>query len=411
MTIPQIREFLDNKPGYKKWGAEKLAEYLGTAPGKVKEAKGELKANKGNYDEYDSKEQHDNEHSNRPNTGAKSKFTAENDQTLKEYCESVGIDYDRIDPYNDVKYWTDSAGRRRYSVVPKTIEEENYTESILEAIKESITPLSIPDVILYTGNNAAIMNVYDAHIDKLSEVGKGYTIEENLALIADSVARIYNWISPHGIKKLYIPIGNDFFNTNGSFSQTKAGTPQELSVHWKESFQLGVSAISGMVSKGLTFAQEVELVPVEGNHDEDKVFYLNEVLKALYANSQRVILSNISKPMHHRKFGKNLLSFAHGKHEKRRVKQLPLDVAEEVPAMWGETKYREMFLGDIHHKEEYRFLRKVDVRGYTVNFLRDISFNQSTWDRNNGYHIGLKSLEAHVFNPDFGQFANFRDTF
>ena len=411
MTIPEIQQFLDSKPGYKKWGVERLAEYLGVSEAKVAEAKGTAKANKDNYDSYDTKENHGNEHSNRPNTG--DTFTAAQDQTLEEYCESIGIDPDKVDRYNDVKYWTDAPGRRRYSIVPKNFEEANIAESVLDAIKDAIIPVKASPITKTAarGENAGLLNPYDAHIDKLSEVGEGFTMKDNIELMISMVRAVLSNMMPFGIKHLYIPIGNDMFNTNSSDSVTKAGTPQELSVHWKRSFQAGIEAIGCMVASGLEVTETVELVPVEGNHDEDKVFYLNEVVKALYAKNDRVITHNESKPLFHSKFGLNLISFGHGKHEKKGIRYLPLRVAEEEPELWGATKFREMFLGDVHHKEEHRFLRKQDLRGYTVNFLRDISFNHSTWDRNNGYHLGLKSLEGHVFSPTKGMFANFRETF
>jgi len=406
MTLPQIEQYISEREHWKK-GDEWWADYLEVPVSKVKEARGTLdSANASDYDNYDSRENHDNENKNRANKT--SAPTAMQDQTLEEYLDSVNLDPEKVDKYNDVKYWTDAAGNRRYSVVPKDLNEKTkefrdmMIEAITESTEQSIITLDAPKE---TSRCSAVINIYDLHLDKLSQIGEEYTIDDNIELVRRGVAKLLSDLKHKSPELIYLPIGNDLFDGNDFTGNTKRGTDQKQSVHWKQSFQMGLKLIREIITSCLAITNNVIIVPVEGNHDEDKVFYLNEVLKVAYEQHKRVFTKESSAPRHYYQYGENMLGFGHGYHEKKKIRQLPGQIASEAPKVWGDTTYRRMLLGDIHHKEEYQFLKTVDKEGVTVSFLRDIGLNHSTWDRNKGYHIGPKSIEAQVFDWNGGQSA------
>src|SRR5690625_294325 len=346
-TLQSVKEFLESKPGYKKKGIKWVANHLGVEPSLVAEAKGAIRANRSDYSSYDKMENETNGHTNRVG-----KYTAAEDQSREEYCISVGLDPDKIDPYNDVKYWTDSAGRRRYSIVPKDVleREEEFKNSLLKIIKDVTPKADIKPARVDRSNSAGLINLYDAHFDKISDIGESYTLEDNCNIIREgfskSLARLSNW-NPEVI---LLPIGNDFFNANDYNNTTKAGTPQGVLAHWKKSFKVGTQLIRELIESASAVTNKVVIVPIEGNHDEDKIFYLNEILKAAYEDSGFVEFEEESAPRHYIKYGSNLLGFGHGKWEKKRVKELPQYMAEEAVEYWSSTKHREFFLGDIHHK-------------------------------------------------------------
>lgn len=407
-SINKAHQFFIQYPGHLKTSSKEISKRLGISVDDVFEGRklyrSSNKDNTGTYDEYDVKENHQNHNVNR---GYDDK-TAMQDQTLEEYCESIGLDPDLIDKYNDVKYWTDASGNRRYSVVPKMQEKEEFKDSVLEAIKQAVPSYTLKAGEFVPTELAGLINIYDAHFDKLSAIGEGYTMEMNMEIVRQAFEKVLGMFKVYTPEVVYFPIGNDLFDTNDFRGTTKKGTPQDLTVHWKDSFQAGITLIREMINALVEEGYIVVVPAIEGNHDADKTFYLNEVIKVAYEDVEEVITTDSSSPRMHFKYGLNMISFGHGAIEKRNVANLPLFAAEEEPAMWGSTKFREMFLGDIHHKEEYRFLRKVDLKGYTVNFLRDITMNHSTWDRNNGYHTGLKTIESHIFHKMEGQIANLK---
>ena len=129
-------------------------------------------------------------------------------------------------------------------------------------------------------------------------------------------------------------------------------------------------------------------------------------LSLIYENNERVEVENSRKQRKYFKYGNALLGFAHGDKEKMKVDQLPLMMAEESKEDWANTKYREWYLGDIHHKQEFKFLRGKDFIGCMVRFLRSVG-TSDTWHTDSGY-IGIpKTAEAFVWSFNSGLKANY----
>jgi len=81
-------------------------------------------------------------------------------------------------------------------------------------------------------------------------------------------------------------------------------------------------------------------------------------------------------------------------------------MATEAPQLWADTKYRIFFLGDLHHKIEYKFLRVKDYPGVEVKFLRSVG-TSDRWHTDHGY-IGVPATaEAYLFSKTKGQIANY----
>jgi hypothetical protein len=254
-------------------------------------------------------------------------------------------------------------------------------------------------------DTVALINIYDAHINKLGVIDNN-TIEQNLEIFIDSFNRLLGAVLNYNPTTILIPVGSDFFNSNGLTNTTKAGTPQDNSVKPHTAFDLGLRAVRICIDLARQFSR-VEVIVIPGNHDYDTCFYLGKCLEFIYENDSNV---NVESSYTRRKYyhhQNNLIAFAHGDIEKRMVDKLPLIMAEEQKELWAATKYRFWYLGDIHHKQEYKFLRGKDHIGVEVNFLRSIS-ELDQWHYNQGYVGTPKSAEASVFSGTKGEVAKFK---
>ena len=72
----------------------------------------------------------------------------------------------------------------------------------------------------------------------------------------------------------------------------------------------------------------VDVLIVSGNNDEERSFYLGEVLSALYSNTDRIFVDNSAKKRKYYSYGNVLLGLTHGYHEK--LKELKDLMAYEV---------------------------------------------------------------------------------
>lgn len=254
-------------------------------------------------------------------------------------------------------------------------------------------------------SNIALINIYDAHIDKLG-FNSNNTVEDNLELFTSSFSNLLNsalWYNPETI---VFPVGGDFFNSNGLSVYTKKGTHQDNSVKPHVAFNLGLTAIRNCIDLA-KLSSNVYIPIIQGNHDEDTCFYLGKCLEFIYENDDRVQIDSTYSKRKYFSFNDILLGFAHGSIEKKLIDKLPLIMAEEQKELWSTTTHRFWYLGDIHHKQEYKFLRSKDYIGCEVNFLRSIS-ELDQWHHDSGY-IGVpKSAEASIFSIGKGEVAKFK---
>lgn len=327
--------------------------------------------------------------------------------SLAEYCRINNIDKESI---RKVKAWQNFKGEQRYSV--DFVPVENSLQDFKKALLTSIGEYELPKhtkTALVKSNYLAVINLYDAHIDKVclfSETHSESSLQDNIDTFTRAFDTLLNQALLYSPEVIVFPIGNDFLNTNGSMNTTKKGTPQAVGVDHKDAFIQGIKLLRNCIDKASQYSNVV-IKKIAGNHDEDSMFYVNEVLSVLYENHPNVLVDPIDRTARkYYEYGVNLLGFAHGDREVRNIANLPLLMAEEAKEAWARTTFREWFLGDKHHKFEYKFMRTKDFVGSTVRFLRSVGTSDK-WHHDNGY-IGVpKTAELFVYHKQNGPAGNF----
>jgi hypothetical protein len=285
----------------------------------------------------------------------------------------------QVTPLYQIKAWL----RKK-----RTDASESAVKALLEEFKGYTPP--VPRFIYQKQQDcAAVINLLDAHIDKVclvAETGYGSTIEDNIQEFERLFDTLLTHCATYTPELIILPVGHDFFNTNGPANTTKRGTPQATTTSSEESFKQGTKLLRRCIDKAKHIAP-VKVKVIKANHSEDKDFYLGQVLEAVYEKDENVEVDTERRQRKYEQYGINLFGFAHGDKEKGKTAQLPLRMAEEEKHRWAETTYRTFYLGDIHHKEEYQFLRSKDYPGVLVKFLRSVG-TTDMWHYDNGY-IGI----------------------
>lgn len=259
----------------------------------------------------------------------------------------------------------------------------------------------------------AILNLYDAHLDKIaikSSTGVMSTIESNIERYNKAFNLLVSQISTYDPELVLFPVGNDLFHTNNFGSNTKKGTQLEYYTDPYEAYETICEVVVESIDKLSSMFKNVKVVMVFGNHDYDKIHTLSVLLQTLYANNPTIEIIGDRRQRKYIQYGKNLFAFAHGDKEKSKLDKLPLIMATEVPKLWAESKYRKFFCGDLHHGFQYKFHVSQDHPGVTVEFLRSIGC-QDTWHVDNGY-IGIpKTASSEIWKSDVGRSAYFEVNF
>ena len=325
---------------------------------------------------------------------------------IHEYCSHYGIPADQVRTYKLVSH----TGVPYYNIASNNLNEagrspidvfKSYVDEAIEVVTNR-HEWSV-DKVDPTGDNLFVPCVFDLHLGKLAwgeETGEDYDskIAERrfISAIEDMIAKA----SGTKFDKVLFIVGNDIFNSDKSFpyGQTTAGTPQTDDVRYQKMFRTGIRLMTWAIQR-LGEIASVDVVTVFSNHDYERVFYLGEVLSAIYTNHPNVNVDNSPKPRKYYQYGANLIGLAHGHGEKPDV--LPLLMAQEAKEMWSETSYREWLLGHIHHKKQLLTQSSKDYNGVKITYLTSPS-SPDLWHSQNGYVGSIKGAEAFVYNKKEG---------
>lgn len=246
--------------------------------------------------------------------------------------------------------------------------------SKLDISKENILLISIPDY--HVGREALSMDIMDKYMS--------------------TIANIINKTDINSIEKIVYVIGNDFFNSDNDNYTTTRGTQQFDYNTWKETWHFGKNLLLHSIEYLKELNLPIDVINVPGNHDSNRIFYLGDLIDAYYRNDEQVVVNNSSSLFKSLVYGSSLLVFEHG--ELREV-DYPLVIASEFPKEWGNTKYRYMFCGHLHHTIIKEF------RGNCfVKFLPSLA-KSSSWELSKGYKTSPKA-EACVINKNNGLIYN-----
>ena len=245
---------------------------------------------------------------------------------------------------------------------------------------------------------AAIINIYDAHIDKitlLEETGKESDLERNIERFKEHFTRQLN--AAKGCAVVYFPVGSDFINVNDARNTTKKGTPQDAHHHVATVFKKALGLLMWCLEQLKSNFPEVHVPVIQGNHDEDIASMLGHALAAFYEAVTNVNINDSRLQRKYYQYGQNMIVFDHG--DKVKPVRLPMVIADEQPAMWAATSNRICLRGHTHHKEEFQFSRTKDAVGVTIKHLRAIS-NPSKWGTDNGWIGTPKSSTLIMLSKD-----------
>ena len=246
----------------------------------------------------------------------------------------------------------------------------------------------------------------DIHFGKetwAEESGEDYNIEIARRVVTHSLDRLIHYASHFNVEQIVLPMGNDFFNVDNKNNTTTHGTPQQEDTRWAKTFREGKRLAVEMIDRCAMVAP-VKVVMVAGNHDEERSFYLGEVLDAQYFRSKNVTVDISAKKRKYLHFGNVLIGYTHGYHEK--LAKLPSIMPLEEPTMWAGSVHREWHLGDKHHKKDMLH-RTEDVDGVTIRLLRSLSATD-TWHFDKGYVGTPRSAEAFLWDKSDGLVAQFQ---
>lgn len=336
----------------------------------------------------------------------KNQVEEQNTKEIIPIIDNEGIDYGEV-KHGWVKTKANDKGRS-HSLFFKVGHETDFIGNLAESLKgyQFCAPNLGKKIV---SNSIGLINLFDAHIDKVCIVDNTHTnssIDYNIEHFKRAFVALFSKCL--SAEKVIFPIGNDFFNANDEKNTTVKGTPQDSLFDWKDSFSKGVELIRWCVDYMLQAGKPVDLITVYSNHDSTKLFYLSKCIELIYASNENVNIDLQGVQRKYNIYGANLFGFAHG--DKEKTAALPLLMATERRKDWANVSNCFWFLGDKHHEKTFMFKKSLDMPSVEVHWLRAVATSDN-WHYQSGY-IGIpKTAYCYIFDKKHGLTTTHREPF
>jgi predicted phosphodiesterase len=239
-------------------------------------------------------------------------------------------------------------------------------------------------------DNVLVLPIFDAHLGKLAwgkETDKNYDIKIASERFRNAVYGIVERASKVGFSNIIFPIGNDFFQYDNPSSETTKGTRVDSDLRWKKLFKVGVGLLREALDLCRSYAP-VDVILVQGNHDNTMSFYAFEALRGWYDHDDMVTIDEDIRTRTYRQVGVNLLGFTHGDKEKDNLYRI---MQQEARELWGKTKYSEWIIGHFH--KNY-----VDEKQGVIKRVVGSFSGTDAWHYESGYVGTLKTAQGLIYN-------------
>jgi len=320
------------------------------------------------------------------------KFT--NVEQLAEYCDiDVGVwkaDKIRTNQWGSSKdpmwqfrvEWT-----RRKGLSP-----ESAAQSVKQVLDTYTYPVGNKKKMRPIGNKMLEIAIPDLHMGRFVETeGEPYTLQTAYDRWLDAHQYFFARYEDTAIDKVIISIGNDFFNVDNGRGTTTHGTPQREQSSYQVSFEMGLRACVEAVDLWREKAP-VQVVIVQGNHDNERDFYLGTALQAWYRKDEDTTIDNAHTPRKYVVYGKTLLGFSHGQKD---YKRLPTVFHSEQRDALKDIHFIEFHVGHIHQE------RMIESAGNCVIRSVPSLASKSVWETEMGFS-SLKQAMAFLWDKEKG---------
>lgn len=286
---------------------------------------------------------------------------------------------------------------RKYSVTltVKPLAGKLTSDQILDVFK-SLPPVKVTQYKYNAGSFMLELPIMDFHLGKLSwgdETGQDdYDLKIAEKLWKDTIIDILSKVSVLGNPEYVLfPIGQDFFHFDTPTVTTTSGTQLDSDTRWQKMFAKGIELLVWAIEQCRALAP-VKIMWIPGNHDTMLSYAATVGIAQRYAFTESVEVDLTPTPRKYHQYGLNLIGFAHGVDEGKRIKGL---MQIEAPSEWGSSVWREFHLGHLHSEST------LSENGIVFRRISSVTAADS-WHTEKGFIGATRQAQAFVWDRDRG---------
>ena len=249
-----------------------------------------------------------------------------------------------------------------------------------------------------------VVDIADLHINKYATAeltGAEYNSKIAVERALEGTRGLLQKSIGFNIDKILFVIGNDVLNTDNLTKGTTKNTPQDTDVSWFEAFKIAKECYVKCIELCLGVA-DVDVVHCPSNHDQMSGCFLAETLATHFRLSENITFNTSPAYRKYYQYYNNLIELEHG--DKGKVANLPLVIAQSVPKMWAETKFRYGYLHHVHHSDKTQYQSSKDYIGINITYLRSPS-SADIWHAENSY-LNMVAVEGFIHSKDNGRVSH-----
>jgi predicted transcriptional regulator len=282
----------------------------------------------------------------------------------------------------------------------KTRVDRNFADitASIEEVSRTIKPFRVvPEPKALNKDLATFYIIADQHLGMYAwkdEAGDDYDTEIGRRDLLTTMSNLIER-SPNSDTAVVLNLG-DFFHSDSNENRTRrSGNSLDVDTRYARVLDIGVELLIQTVQMALTKHQRVHVRNVQGNHDPYATLALNAAVKAFFAENPRVFVESAASPFFFFRWGKVLVASTHG--DMIKAQDMPGVVAAYRAEDWGQTEYRYIYLGHVHHKS----IGGGEHHGAVWETFQTLAPKDS-WHRASGYSSG-RSMVAITHHRDSGE--------
>lgn len=316
-------------------------------------------------------------------------FTASNIPTEEEIITHFNIDTTK---YKISQIWHKTTPGGKYSIsvnlqALKGVEQVNLSEDFLNKLSNIKAIPTIP--LIYKEEEKSklkaclIIPKQDAHWNMYDVQGNN-SIEQRFETFTKALfSQLEKAQATNKLEKIIYIVGSDEFNSEYTQATTK-GTIQQNILTYEESFEKITEFNIETIKLLGYYAEKVEVVLLNGNHDHYVGWHLANVLKHVFSKSQRIDINSSTENTKIVDFHKCLLLLNHGD------ASTPKALAAKFPVIahdvWSNYETYLVISGDKHHE------RSSDINGVICYQVPQLSSSRSAWSDKKTYIVSKPEL-------------------
>jgi len=252
-----------------------------------------------------------------------------------------------------VSTYYDKEGAPRGQWVKTRLDEQKWLEAVKEAVEGFVADVApIPAAPPLEGRDTDVIpwiNIGDAHLGMLAhevETGANFDMKICEREMCAAISTLIDEAGEH--ERCVIQDLGDFTHAENTRGETEAsGHRLDMDGRYYKMINVYSRLMRFIVDKALSKFNNVDVIINQGNHSRKNDWWMSEVLRVAYGHTGRVNVLNNGNVFIGYRMGKTLVVSHHS--DKCKPGVLPQVVATDFAADWGETVYRYVDIGHVHH--------------------------------------------------------------